>query len=359
MKKTTQPPNTANQNNSPFANLDFQEPPHVQVIEASCDLADKRSDDNSEWTNILKEPTFIQKGSEIRCVSSFLDMKGMDQEIIQFESSGADQDNSHTMLTHIYTVNDGFNGKTTSSDYIVRPQVYYYVPKGGADNNNNAKSWEVTNPGTTVPDGINETVEMRNSAGLTICKFLITVGNSVGKAVKSLSFTIDNSPGGTGLPQIGSGYRTGDEVIFTGTNTRPARGFVVCDDLGVPKRIQLDDVGFYDPTINPTAEVSKESGGSGCVLTVVPTAILGTLPDSATGAVETAEITEGNGVTFVGEVLTAHSAVNGAYDFEITVRAVDSTGLIILRTMFDQGYNYQRLNHWKFRRMPLYQHTAH
>ena len=117
-----QPPQTANNNQSAYSNLDFSEPPDVQVVEASCELSDKRSIDNSEWTNILKEPIFIAKGSEIRCASTFLDMKGMDQEIIQFESSGTQQDNSHTIMGQIYTVNDGFNGKTSSYDYMCRPQ---------------------------------------------------------------------------------------------------------------------------------------------------------------------------------------------------------------------------------------------
>ena len=114
-------------------------------------MAQKRSPDNSEWTNILKEPIFVAKGSEIRCASSFLDMKGMDQEIIQFESSGNAQDNSHTLLTQIYTVNDGFNGKTTSSDYIVRPLGFKRTPDTtGANMNNSFESWRVKEWGDNI-----------------------------------------------------------------------------------------------------------------------------------------------------------------------------------------------------------------
>ena len=153
MSRTRQPPNTANVNQDPYANLDFSEPPDVQILEASCELAQKRSADNSEWTNILKEPIFCAKGSEIRCASSFLDMKGMDSEIIQFESSGNSQDNSHTLLSSIYTVNDGFNGKTSSYDYICRPQLTNIPANSGKYMNDSYEMFRIHNYGSGITTG--------------------------------------------------------------------------------------------------------------------------------------------------------------------------------------------------------------
>ena len=90
-----------------MATLDFTEPPDVHIIEASCALANTRNSTNNKWTNVLKEPLLVKKGSQIRCASSFINMSGMDQEIIQFQPTGDTQDNSHTMLTQLYTCNDG------------------------------------------------------------------------------------------------------------------------------------------------------------------------------------------------------------------------------------------------------------
>ena len=93
-------------------------PPDVKIIEASCALAETRTPDNSKWVNIIKEPIEVAKGSEIRILSSFIDMRGIDQEIIQFQATGKQQDNAHTLLTQHYTTNDGYNNKTTSYDYM-------------------------------------------------------------------------------------------------------------------------------------------------------------------------------------------------------------------------------------------------
>ncbi len=92
-------------------------PPDVKIIECSCALAENRTSDNSKWVNIIREPIEVAKGSEIRVLSNYIDMRGIDQEIIQFQSDGPTQDNSHTLLTQLYTTNDGYNNKTCSYDY--------------------------------------------------------------------------------------------------------------------------------------------------------------------------------------------------------------------------------------------------
>ena len=59
-----------------MSTLDFSEPPDIQIIEASCNLAETRNETNNKWTNVLKEPILVKKGSQIRCASSFINMSG-------------------------------------------------------------------------------------------------------------------------------------------------------------------------------------------------------------------------------------------------------------------------------------------
>ena len=59
-------PNEGNQPN-------FQEPPDVKVIEASCKQSGQKTPDNGTWTTVLKNPITIHKGDEIRAVASYID----------------------------------------------------------------------------------------------------------------------------------------------------------------------------------------------------------------------------------------------------------------------------------------------
>ena len=104
-------------------------PPNTKIIECSCNNAERRSDDNSEWVNILKEPILIKKGSEIRVQQSAIDMTGIDGDIIQFQNDTIEQDNSHTLLCQHYTVNDGTNGKTCTYDYMGANKILSDVVK--------------------------------------------------------------------------------------------------------------------------------------------------------------------------------------------------------------------------------------
>ena len=115
-------------------NLNFQEPPEVTVIEASCKQAHQKSSDFSSFTTVLKNPIIINKGDEIRAVASYIDCPGIDSEIIQFTRSGGEQDNTHTMLTQMYTVNDGFQQKTTSYDYMTNKVAFSTFKAGGGAN---------------------------------------------------------------------------------------------------------------------------------------------------------------------------------------------------------------------------------
>ena len=84
------------------SNMSFAEPPDIKIIEASCKQSNRKTDDNAEWVNVLKEPILVRKGSEIKCLSSYIDAPGIDQEIIQFTRSGSEQDNVHTFLSQMY-----------------------------------------------------------------------------------------------------------------------------------------------------------------------------------------------------------------------------------------------------------------
>ena len=131
----------------PSANISFSEPPDVKLIEASCRQATRKTPDFAEWTNVLSEPLLVRKGSEIKCLSSYIDAPGIDTDIIQFTRSGVEQDNVHTFLSQMYTVNDGFQNKTTSYDYMCnRGSSNIKLINQGGD------AVGITLPGLTLPN---------------------------------------------------------------------------------------------------------------------------------------------------------------------------------------------------------------
>ena len=339
MSRTRQPPNTANNNQSAYSNLDFSEPPDVQIVEASCDLAQKRSADNSEWTNILKEPLFVAKGSEIRCASSFLDMKGMDSEIIQFESSGNSQDNSHTLLTQIYTVNDGFNGKTTSSDYIVRPQLGSSPATTGPTMGNSYESWRIYNlGGAIVAPGPATPVVMLNSSGVDSgLRF-------------NLAWNATHFPGAYTLVTGGTGYRTGDRITATyvGTPISAFAAFAVCNDQGTVVDFYIENHGDFDAANHPQfIVVSTDSGGSGCQIDYSPKPA-GTPVGASihTNAGPLDKYSQDNATGDISGIYTAQGT-----SFQIQVWATTAPDPVtpangqqlIIGDQFDQGYNYQKV----------------
>lgn len=303
-----------------MSTLDFSEPPDIQVIEASCALAETRNDTNSKWTNILKEPILVKKGSQIRCASSFINMSGMDQEIIQFQPSGETQDNSHTMLTQLYTCNDGTNGKTTSYDYIAH--------------NVQANSLTLTNPGTGVTNGTTAQLISLDGVGTNA---QISVSSVTNYQIFAANVRIDNG---------GVGYNSGDAITFGdagGTRAESPLGFVIADDNGVVKRIVMTNRGQYtsnNPGTPITATVSTDSGGQGCQLTIVVP-----LQGNGTAQLKGFNITQQGENYRVGELLQAQNTVNPAYASNpvFRVEAVGPGGELLNTQYFDQGYNYARI----------------
>ena len=361
MPRTTQNPQTANSQNSPYANLNFQEPPNIKVIEASCDLADKRSDDNSEWENTLAQPIFVPKGSEIRCASTFLDMKGVDNEIIQFESSGSSQDNTHTLLGEIYTVNDGFNGKTCSYDYITRPLINNPNDITGQNAFNNGKAIEISSVGSNIVAG-NHTFHKAtvDSSGTY---------PTVTDLTYNLTSLADHFPiNNVTITNAGIGYRTGDAIIETvqapQTQAISFRGFVVCDDLGQIKNIVIESHGAFSHNppqsgtlTPPVLTVSTNSGGSGASLTPNVLGDKGCYSAVLAGN-SNMKLEEWDGdYTNSTGLYTAYDAGGIATNFQIRILAamdpipanggavppITSRGALVNKVMFDQGYNYQKV----------------
>ena len=355
----TQPPQSGNNMNSPYANLNYQEPPSITIVEASCDLAEYRSEDNSEWENVLKESIFVPKGSEIRCASTFLDMKGVDNEIIQFESTGEKQDNSHTLLTNIYTVNDGFNGKTSSYDYICRPQFNHPADFTGENAFNNGLSVIIRQTGSGIVTG-NHKFKNIITQDLTDLTYMLEV--------KPNNFCIDTIE----FSDVGFGYRTGDQLLFKynsaggQTQSAAAKGYVICNDFGQITNYVLESRGEWSTnppsgtlTTGVTVEVSKNSGGENATATVKIFGLnscgkmtldgAGTDPlvewdgDLASNVGTYVAMTDPGGVetNFTIRVLASNVPIQAGAGPAGAV-ATKNRGAMVDKIMFDQGYNYQK-----------------
>tara|TARA_S200002703_G_scaffold88476_1_gene76387 strand:+ start:6771 stop:12602 length:5832 start_codon:yes stop_codon:yes gene_type:complete len=312
-QNTPMPPSMTQQSNqaaqavqNTMSNLDFTEPPDVQIIESSCKLADFKNDTNNKWTNVLKEPITIKKGSQIRVASSFTDMRGMDSEIIQFVDSGNQQDNSHTIMTQLYTTNDGVNGKTTSYDYIAHGTF--------------SNTLEVLQRGNQYPTGVQGSTTSGGGTGFEVDITSIGTNTSLVRANVNISAE-------------GEGYRTGDAITST-----PAgfTGFVIADDLGKMKNYHITSGGSFAGGTAITFSVSGSSGGSGATISnyTVP-ALVGGIPNGISIH------QEGTGYA-PGDQINVNNPTAGAEQLTFYVLSTGPNGEIFSKSFFDQGYNYQR-----------------
>ena len=198
------------------ANISFTEPPDIKIIEASCKQSNRKTDDNAEWVNVLKEPILVRKGSEIKCLSSYIDAPGIDQEIIQFTRSGSEQDNVHTFLSQMYITNDGFQNKTTSYDYMCNrtTQNIKIVAQGGA-----TVGIGITNP---TPAGHVYVLRQFDSSGLIQGDGMEMKGPvPVTGALDYLQIT-----------NGGTNFNDGDVWNLTETGANPATGKIKVGALG-------------------------------------------------------------------------------------------------------------------------------
>ena len=290
-----------------MSNLDFTEPPDVQIIESSCKLADFKNESNNKWTNVLKEPITIKKGSQIRVASSFTDMRGMDSEIIQFVDKGNQQDNSHTIMTQLYTTNDGVNGKTTSYDYIAHA--------------NFLNALEVLVRGNQYAIGNHISTTSGSGTGFEVN--IISVGANTSLVRNNINITAE-----------GEGYRTGDAIT---SNPAGFIGVVIADDLGRMKNFFINNGGSFAAATAITFSVSSSSGGSGATISgyTVP-ALLGGIPNTIGISQEGSGYKPGDTITITNNVAP------GSTNLEFYVLSTGPNGEIFGKSFFDQGYNYQR-----------------
>ncbi len=293
-------------------------PPDVKIVEASCALADNRTPDNSKWLNIIKEPFEVQKGSEIRIVSNFIDMRGIDQEIIQFQSTGPNQDNAHTLLTQLYTCNDGYNGKTTSYDYMSRGNAF-----------------QVIDPG-----------EMYGTPGATFIADEATGGSGTGCAC--LGFMIQAHcirPKNINITSPGSGYINGAKFTIP-SGGDDYEGRLLTDDSGLVKKLIFTKFHSANvaPNINDIVIQSNSSFGTGLTVSITATQN-GVKYNTISGARTDAE--RGTGYKY-GDLLTvvkgpAGTDIPAGNQAQVMLESIYlGEGQINNQEHFDQGYNYER-----------------
>ena len=222
-------------------------PPITKIIECSCSNADSKSSDNSSWTNILREPITIKKGSEIRVQQSALDMTGIDSDIIQFDNSGLTQNNSHTILTQHYTTNDGINGKTCSYDYM-------------GQNSNETTGLHIIDcgqnyTGTLASQFTSNTFTLTGSG----TGFISGVYEIEAYGLRPQNFTITNG---------GSRYTNGAKFkLITSSSTDFYEGFIQTDDFGtIVNMFYTKPTASVLPTTANLITFLQPSLGSGLVV---------------------------------------------------------------------------------------------
>ena len=321
---------TANDRSRAPAGTDVIQPdplsPDVKIIESSCAQADNRALDNSRWTNILKQPIHIKKGSELRVSQSFIDMRGVDEQIVQFENTGLEQNNTHTMLYQLYTTNDGFNNKTTSYDYMARSDVALSVIDCGQ--------------GYTAVIGAQP---LGGGDGNAQAHYGLSAGKTHGIRPQNIQ-----------ILHSGLNYRSGETIIVRPTvGTVDATGYIITDDQGAIKTVVLTFPYIDDATImNFTIDTQF---GTNASLVFTPTAgpcffdtTAGT--DGLVGAGRT-DATRGlnfNRNDIASAIENGGVAVDAENQAKFRVMQIYGDGSLNFESAFDQGYNYKNtpVNRW-------------
>ena len=365
-------------NNQPVnnPNIDFQQPPNVKIIEASCKQANSSTSDFGEWTNVLKEPILIKKGSEIKAMSAFIDAPGIDSSIIQFSQAGTDLDNTHTLLSQMYISNDGFNNKTCSYDYftentpstlysgenlaVIDEANYLYYLRGEDENNqvvflptiiegiakiNNdytnpsaySNGWTITNPGSGYSDGdIIKVVSTRSSAMDYTAKLVV---GSIGQVVDFVVIDPGAVLGGSGasVPATSSDIlsKTGG-INFAGTlkliegNGIRTFGYSQGSAAGAVDKQSIEYLGVIYPA--PTGAAPNPD----------PTLVA---PGSNFKIGQVCTVLRGTRTTPINYEILANVKVNMKCVLIDTTPPTWNKNLndpSLVPSYFDQGYNYQR-----------------
>lgn len=293
-------------------------PPETFQIEAPCSLAETRTTDNSSWTNALREPILIRQGSELRVTNSFIDMRGIDGDIIQFQKTGSQRNNTHTMLFQHYTNNDGFNNKTTTYDYMVRQSE----PR-------------MLDPGEGYVLGSNPTINCETVAltgsGNNGLQLEVTQGSF---GIRPKNFSITNG---------GSNYDNGDIIKFGGlTGNQDAVARAIVDDNGTIKNVYWEKMTIDGAFANPLPVSIESRFGSGATFSVTTTntpAMFHSVTGAAGSATRGEGYRRGDQVSLSTTDGSPVSEENRAI-YEITQTAIGKRS-VETNPYFDQGYNYQ------------------
>lgn len=90
--------------------------PSIKVIECASDKSDVQVS-NTEWINSLSEPITVERGSTLSVNASFLQSRGIQNDLIAFNKSGNNRNDSNVLDYTYYTTNDGVNDKKTDYDF--------------------------------------------------------------------------------------------------------------------------------------------------------------------------------------------------------------------------------------------------
>lgn len=290
-------------------------PPDVKIIEASCALAETRTPDNSKWVNIIKEPIEVAKGSEIRILSSFIDMRGIDQEIIQFQATGKQQDNAHTLLTQHYTTNDGYNNKTTSYDYMCYG--------GGLDE---------MDPGEGYNPGGNWAPALDGGSGTGANLWTFAVAPHVIR------------PGDIEITNPGRDYENGAPITIASGGDDFIGKIMTNDTGGIIKIFLTKNHSANNPPNPNTLVFTQPTLGTGATVNIT-VKTNGCAPSNLGGA--RTDAGRGTGYKY-GDILSVPTANNGGViqpgnQAKFMVNSVFiGQGQLNNQQHFDQGYNYER-----------------
>ena len=300
------------------------QPPNTKIIECSLSNSDNSRSDNSEWTNILKEPILMKKGSEIRIQQSAIDMTGIDSDIIQFQSTGTDQDNSHTFLCQHYTTNDGTNGKTTTYDYM-----------GANDNETTGMFYHDPGQGYT---------------GLLSTNYIPTLTTLTGVGTNFQSIFAQIKPHAIRPKNIlitsgGKDYDNGARFTIA-TATTPFEGFIQTDDLGSITNLIFTTPTSDNPPTNPNQlDFVKPTRGVNAVIVntfttngLVFDSFHDTLFDASRG--ENYQFGDRVSLDTDQNALTVPSEDRAIFGIKSIYMG---TGQPSIDTFMDAGYNYQRV----------------
>lgn len=99
--------------------MNQQRPPQPEtiVIECSAQNAIRTSDSYDEW-EVSIPPVELQQGDEIGVNQSFLEARGTSTEILEFSSSGRNQNNKQRIFFEYYASDDGTNDKNKGRDWM-------------------------------------------------------------------------------------------------------------------------------------------------------------------------------------------------------------------------------------------------